>query len=148
MISKQSQIFVSTNNYEYKNLPVSKVKQNIKKYFVLSMHTGFNQYDFVPTRNIIHSNETVQLVKLTVKNNVDIEYTLVCTPDQKLYTKNNGYIAASKLKTIDLLFDEQGRYCKLINREYLNNTEPHELFNLEVNYNNNFICNGIVVKGV
>ena len=148
MISKQSHVFVSTNNYEYKNIPVSTLEKKAWSYFVLSMHTGFNQYDFVPVQNIVKGEDDRQLLDLTFRNSVDKEYNIVCTPDQKFFTKNRGYVAASKIKSVDLIFDECGRYCRLVEcKPVSENTEAHELFNLEVNYNNCFICNGILVRG-
>jgi hypothetical protein len=64
---------------------------------------------------------------------------------QKVYTKSRGYLPTYKLNDLDVFIDYEGYLCKIIKKEIC--TKPtNEIFNIDVSYNNNLICSGILIK--
>jgi hypothetical protein len=53
------------------------------------------------------TRENVDVVEITIEENNTV-YTLKCTPDHMIYTKNRGYVMASELNEDDnILLQEQ-----------------------------------------
>jgi hypothetical protein len=146
MITKEnSKVFISTNNFEYMEIATKAFDEKNRKYFVLSMHTGFNQFDFVPVEK--YTTETLKgtLVTITAETSAGREYSITVTPNQKFYTKSRGYVSASRLNAQDVLIDKENRVCRLKSKEFFP-TEGTEVFSISASYNYNYICNGLIVR--
>lgn len=139
---EESSIFASTNNYVCEDVNVTDLDRN--KHFVLSMHTGFKQFDFVPISEFESKNYKGKYVKLVFENQIGKRYEMVCDIYQKIYTKVRGYVQAPRLNAGDVMLDYENRNCKLISSEEFDG--EFNVFNIKAGYNLNYICNGILVR--
>lgn len=145
IIKEKSEVFVSADNFEYLSVGI-KAFDEPGKYFVLSMHTGFNQFDFVPVEKYITETYKGTLVKIVAETSSEKEYSITVTPNHKFYTKSRGYVSASRLNMQDVLLDCENRVCRIKSKEFFTPTEEVDVFNITASYNYNFACNGLIVR--
>ena len=139
---EESSVFASTNNYVCEDVNITDLDS--KKHFVLSMHTGFNQFDFVPMSEFDTKKKTDQFVTLVFENTIGRRYKLVVDSYQKICTKVRGYVNANRVNASDVMVDYENRTCKLISKVFADGEE--NVFNIKAGYNLNYICNGILVR--
>jgi hypothetical protein len=146
MISNESIVTVSNRNYEYEDLTIQEVAENIGKYFTISLNARSNVYSCVPIeKSEIYATYTGQMLNLIFENNQGRQYKLSVKPNCEFITKR-GIIKASKLNELDVLIDESDYLCKVIGKDTIN-VEDIILCELSILYTYNYFCNGILIKG-
>lgn len=69
-------------------------------------------------------------------------YSLICTPDHKIYTTNRGYVEAQELDGDDLLVTEDGAHTTAIVSEL---ERTSDVYDITVADNHNFFGEGILI---
>jgi ribonucleoside-diphosphate reductase alpha chain len=81
---------------EFNNL-FNSLKDN---YYVKSYNTETNEVEFCLVTNSLLTTETDELIEITDE---DTGYSIKCTPEHKIFTKNRGYVMAKDLLENDIL---------------------------------------------
>jgi ribonucleotide reductase alpha subunit len=94
-------------------------------------------------RQLLQASKTASLaevVRVTCSS-----YSIVCTPDHRVFTKNRGYVAAKDLLPTDRLWRMDGEHWNdpEITVEYLE--ERQDVYDLTVAGNHNFFADGVLV---
>jgi intein/homing endonuclease len=74
-----------------------------KELLVLSRDLSSNQDGFVKIENAAMTNDNSETITILDEES---GYTLICTEDHKIYTKNRGFVVARDLLPTDIL-----QYC-------------------------------------
>ena len=117
---------------------------------VLSYHTGFKKFDFTPIEKINKictvAEYTEPILMIRTVNSFEIERTVMCTLDTVFYTRNRSFVPVEKLSKAFLCVDEEDRNCKVLSVEEVKPASDAMIFDIQAKYNNNFCCNGMLVR--
>jgi len=147
MFSSSSKVFVSTKNYEYTNISIHQLIENLEKkesLFALSLHTGYKKYNFVSIDKcdiIPYEGTVVELEFVNTKGN---KFSLTVTPDSEFLTVR-GYISTYKINEMDVFWDSENLPCRLINKTFIEN-QNIKMTKVTTSYNNNLFCNDILIR--
>ena len=98
----------------------------------------------VPIDKVNIFEDNIEVIRLTFCNNYDeIPKTIELDEYNKVYTMNKGYISAGNLGGQDVLFDGEGRICKIISKEKVKISG--KFFEIKLKYGNNILVNDLVV---
>lgn len=139
-----AKLSVSIKTRDFLDIDIN--KYDIKKHNVLSYHTGYNTFGYTPIDkiNIINNNDT--LYNCIIENTLGKQYEIICTENQKFYSRNSGYNITKYLGLSSILIDKENRDCKLISREIISlPNKNNKLFDIDVRYNYTYVCNGILM---
>jgi len=118
---------------------------------VLSMNRhGHEAYSFALLDSIKAAETSAATYVVVAENSLGKRMEVHCTDKTQFYTRSkrwSGFVYPNKLRKNHILIDEEDRVCKLVSVERIAATdEPREAFEVEVKYNGNFFCNGLLVR--
>jgi hypothetical protein len=131
----------------YKEVKINKAKKILKEesLYTMSMHTGHNQEYYTELLKIEEKGQSNKSFNLKFESPTGRKYELVCDPETEFYTLSRGYVNVKDITKADVFFDIEGRYCKILKKEYNTNTNL-TFWDLNVKYNKNYYFNGILLR--
>ena len=123
------------------NILVSK-----KNVYAMSMHSMHKTFDFTRILRLIEKKFTGSAISIIVETPIGVCYSLLVSPDQRILTKVRGYVRGESINQLDVIIDYEGNVCKLIEKTNIDLVDE-PMFVMETEYNNNFVANGIILKG-
>jgi len=114
---------------------------------ILSLHTGFRQYDYAPIESFSVEPGNFETFTLNFESRIGKEYRLTLTSNQQVFTVNKGFVNVATLSKNDIYIDVENNMCKLISSTK-NPIFPDNIdfYQMSVKYNSNFFYNGILVR--
>jgi len=143
MVKLDGNIFVSTEEYEYKNINGRDFLEQYKKCFILTQRFS-GGFSFVDIENIEQQSYDGTMIKCEFVNNQNIKYNLE-VPIECSFITSRGSISVKKINDMDVFVDSRGITCKLISKTFENNCKC-ELINITPMYNRNLFYNDILIK--
>lgn len=129
------------------DVPTLCASGNVK---VWSRNVRTGKLEFKDVTAAVKTSPSARVMRVT---DVKTGYSVVCTPEHRIYTKNRGYVRADELNATDELYVDaqteslesrgQNPEEELLSIEYLD--DPIEVYDLTVEGNENFFANGILV---
>jgi len=148
-----NKILVMAGN-KHKEIDALTLKQHLNEYQLISVYPKVKQdstykiieciNSLVPVQDVKIIDDTIDIINLTFCNNSDEKpHTVQLDEYNKVYTMNKGYISAGNLGGQDVLFDGEGRICKILSKE--KERIVGQFFKVKLRYGNNIIVNNLVV---
>lgn len=120
-------------------------KQKKLQMFALSFHNGFKTFDYSPIDAIEICNVPTRAIRLGFESQDGLRREIICDLDQRVYTKEKGFIDSNRVSCTDICIDSRGMYCKLVERENLGIVNV-AMCRINVLYNHSMFINDILVK--
>ncbi len=145
MISVDCDVFVSTPEYEMKNLKAGELtKKEGKSRFVAMTRFGDRHHGFTPITSVktkVIDNEAA--CKVSFINTKGLVREMVVTSDHCFFTRMKGLVAVSKISTSDVLIDIEGYLNKLLSREKVPSSD-YCFCDISIENNNSIYVNGML----
>ena len=152
MFNPNSMIFTSIGaDHSVKNIPFVDIMKdydpvNPKPIFVLSFHSYFRSFDYSPVEHLEIVRGMGKALRFTFTNFAGANRVLEVSPDQRIYSRDRGFVEALRFGSMDVAIDSTGSLCKMVNRENLG-FEERAMAVASVSHNHSLFVDDILVKG-
>ena len=156
MINRKSRVFVSTKDFEHKNISIDDLINNQKNCFVLTRQEEQKEYwknkdvqsipktfSFVNIDSVEEVSYGGDIIQCEFENSWGKRYILEVTPQCNFITAR-GVTNVLKINDLDVFYDIMNLPCKLTKKDKIADTAI-EAVSITPLYNRNFFCNEILV---
>lgn len=147
MFAADSVVFVSRENFEVGNHPVSGIGtgEGNRPPYALSYHSGFRTFDYSPIEEVRNCRQTSRALRIAFESPAGKRWTAVVDADHRIFTRNRGFVEAGRTAVMDVFIDCEGSLCKIVEKENLGISE-RDMSELSVSFNHSAFINGILMK--
>lgn len=144
MFSIESDVFVSTPDFDMRNVKIGDLSNAKGKYFAMTRY-GEKYFSFTPIVSVDVKTIEDECYRIRFVNTKGLERELVVTSDQRFFTRCKGYVEVSKIGISDIILDSEGYPNRLVSRERIA-SDDHCFCELRVDNNSNAFVNDILVS--